>query len=139
VRLTSDECRERFLLCREAHLGTVTPEGAPHLVPVAFAVAADRVVFAIDRKPKATTEPQRLKNIRYHPRVTLLVDHYGEDWSRLWWVRADAHAEIMESGAVGWRAAVDALQARYEQYRLEPPDGPVVSCTVDRWSGWRAA
>jgi hypothetical protein len=59
------------------------------------------------------------------------VDHYDEDWSRLWWVRADGVARILERGG-----SVDGLVAKYPRYRDQPPAGPVVEVTVTRWSGW---
>jgi len=74
-----------------ARLATVRPDGAPHLVPVVFAVEVaadgDRVHLAVDAKPKRTRNLQRLVNLRAEPRCALLVDHYADDWSRLWWGR----------------------------------------------------
>jgi PPOX class probable F420-dependent enzyme len=131
MRLDREEARRRFLAARVARLGTVSAVGQPHLVPVTFAGVDDTVVFAVDAKPKAGTDLRRLRNIRANPRVSLLVDHYDEDWSRLWWVRADGVARIIERGG-----SVDGLVAKYPQYRDQPPAGPVVEVTVTRWSGW---
>jgi PPOX class probable F420-dependent enzyme len=68
--------RERFAEARVAHLATVRPDGAPHLVPIVFALEDDRVYTAIDDKPKRTRELQRLANIAADPRVSVLVDSY---------------------------------------------------------------
>jgi PPOX class probable F420-dependent enzyme len=133
--LDEGEARRRFFAARVARLGTVSAGGQPHLVPVTFAGAGEKVVFAVDAKPKASTDLRRLRNIRANPRVSLLADHYDEDWSRLWWVRADGVARILERGG----GPVGALVAKYPRYRDQPPAGPVVEVTVTRWSGWAYA
>lgn len=92
----------------------------------------------MDRKPKRSTELQRLRNIDLTGAVSVLADHFDEDWTRLWWARADGDAEV-------WRDAercapvLGLLREKYQQYVGEPPDGPVVALTVTRWSGWSAA
>lgn len=135
MRLDEGEARRRFFAARVARLGTVSAGGQPHLVPVTFAGAGEKVVFAVDAKPKASTDLRRLRNIRANPRVSLLADHYDEDWSRLWWVRADGVARILDPGG----GPVGALVAKYPRYRDQPPAGPVVEVTVTRWSGWAYA
>lgn len=133
--MTEAEMRERFLRARVARLATVDEDAKPHLVPVCFALARDRIVSVVDAKPKRTRELRRLANIRAHPRVSMLADEYDEDWTRLWWVRADGAAHVVESGA-DREDAVTALTAKYPQYEEQPPGGPVVEVTVDRWVGW---
>jgi PPOX class probable F420-dependent enzyme len=127
--------RERFSRARVARLATVGEDAKPHLVPVCFVLAGDRIVSVVDAKPKSTRELRRLVNIRVHPRVTLLVDEYDEDWTRLWWVRADGVARVVEAGG-DREGVVAALTAKYPQYEAQPPAGPVVEVTVDRWVGW---
>jgi len=124
-----------------AMLATVGPDGAPHLVPVVFAVNTDReqpvVYTAVDAKRKSTKRLQRLTNIEANPRVSMLVDNYDEDWTQLWWVRADGIAEIHHSGdemASGYAL----LRRKYVQYQRLALDGPVVTVTVARWSSWQA-
>lgn len=132
-----DRCRQLFATSRVARLGT-SGLARPHLVPVVFAVDGDRIVTAVDHKPKRTRQLRRLANIDANPAVSLLVDHYEEDWDRLWWVRADGTASIIESGRE--RAeAIDLLVDRYEQYGTRRPDGPVVVVGVLRWVGWEAS
>lgn len=142
MRLDEAEARRRFAAARAARLGTVDPAGAPHLVPVTFAVVpaedtADIVVFAVDHKPKASRELKRLRNIRANPAVSFLVDHYDDDWARLWWVRADATATVDD--ATNWPAGVDALARKYPQYTRQRPDGVVVAARVTTWRGWAAS
>ncbi|GGO29697.1 PPOX class F420-dependent oxidoreductase [Microbispora rosea subsp. aerata] len=96
------------------------------------------VVTAVDHKPKATTDLRRLRDIRDNPRVCLLADHYEDDWERLWWVRADGRARIVEGGDERARA-VAWLVRKYAQYRERPPAGPAIVIHVERWSGWSYA
>jgi PPOX class probable F420-dependent enzyme len=122
---------ERLASARVGRLATVTAEGRPHVVPVCFAVRDGRIYTAVDAKPKRTAALARLDNVRATGRASLLVDHYEENWSRLWWVRADGRAEVVDS-----EAAIDALAAKYEQYRAARPAGPVIAIAPDRWRSW---
>ncbi|WP_256788895.1 TIGR03668 family PPOX class F420-dependent oxidoreductase [Frankia sp. AvcI1] len=95
------------------------------------------IVTIVDHKPKSTsTGLRRLRNIHDNPLVSLLVDHYDDDWARLWWARADGLARILEVGNPRHAAAVAALSVRYRQYRQVPPTGPAILVAVTRWSGW---
>ena len=123
-----------------ARLATADAAGVPHLVPVTFACLTDNgtdvLVFAVDHKPKTTTRLRRLATIAANPAVCFLVDEYDDDWSRLWWARADALAAVVEGGIRDRGLA--ALAGRYAQYREQLPSGPVVGARVTRWTGWRA-
>jgi PPOX class probable F420-dependent enzyme len=120
-----------------ARLATVGPDGSPHIVPVCFALEGKSIFFAVDRKPKRTSNLKRLRNIATHPEVAVLVDHYDDDWDRLWWVRADGTAHVLGPGAKA-QHALALLAARYPQYRTKPPSGPVVEIVIVRLSGWSA-
>jgi len=122
---------EHLTSARVGRLATVTGDGRPHVVPVAFALLGETIVTAVDAKPKSTRALKRLDNVRATGRASLLVDHYEEDWSRLWWVRVDGPADVIES-----RAAIDALAAKYEQYRSARPAGPVIAIEPERWRSW---
>jgi PPOX class probable F420-dependent enzyme len=138
VRLPPDECRRRLGASRVAHLGTADGAGTPHVVPVTFAVAgADELVLCVDEKPKSTYDLKRLRNIRANPRTCLLADAYEEDWTRLWWVRADGSARV-EERPDRREQAVGLLTAKYPQYAGAPPSGPVIWVDVHGWSGWAA-
>ncbi|MEU4520109.1 TIGR03668 family PPOX class F420-dependent oxidoreductase [Amycolatopsis sp. NPDC024027] len=134
MKLSSAEARDRFAAARVARLATVSADGVPHLVPVTFAVRGDTVVFAVDHKPKSSVALRRLRNIESNPAVCFLVDSYAEDWSRLWWARADGMARVEPPGAepVSW------LVAKYEQYAERPPEHAVVVTEIHTWSGWAA-
>jgi PPOX class probable F420-dependent enzyme len=125
--------RARFQTARVAGLATVSADGWPQVVPIVFAVAGDRILTAVDHKPKTTTRLRRLANIAANPRVSILVDEYDEDWSRLWWARADGTARVVETHDL------TPLVARYEQYRGHAPAGPVIIVDVSRWCGWSAS
>ena len=133
-----ESCRARLASGRVGRLATVRPDGRPHVVVCCFALDGDRLWTAVDAKPKATTRLQRLANVRAHPWASLLVDHYEEDWDRLWWVRVDGAAAVLEEGAERERA-VAALVAKYAQYASAPPEGPVLALAVERWRGWAAS
>lgn len=138
MRLTGDEARRRLGSARVARLATVTAGGRPHIVPITFAVDGDVVYTAVDAKPKTTPRLRRLSNIRGNPSVAVLADHYDEDWSALWWVRADGEASIIEDPAE-MAAPARLLADRYPQYRDSLPGGPVIAIHVARWTGWSAA
>ena len=131
------EIRRRFGEARVARLATTGREGRPHIVPITFVLVGEEIFFAVDHKPKRTTDLQRLRNIAANPSVSVLADHYDEDWTRLWWVRADGSARVMERGDAGGRA-IDALAGRYPQYAANRPSGPVVAIRIERLSGWSA-
>ena len=130
-----DDARRRFAAARHAYLGTADAMGQPHLVPVTFAFSGtDRVVIAVDHKPKRSTDLRRLRNIAANPQVSLLVDEYHEDWTQLWWVRADGVATVLTDAE---RAEpLDRLAEKYPVYRLLRPDGPVISIAVHTWRSW---
>jgi PPOX class probable F420-dependent enzyme len=138
VNLGPDEARALVGEARVARLATTNTGLGIDVVPITFALLPDdRLVSIVDQKPKSTTRLRRLDNIRAHPEVTVLVDHYEDDWTRLWWVRLRGSATIVAAGPA-FDEALAALTERYEQYVEQPPPGPVVSVQVADWAGWRA-
>ncbi len=134
--------RRRFDAARVARLATVTVDGRPHIVPCCFALAraldggSREVVYsAVDAKPKSTTALRRLDNLRANPRAALLVDHYSDDWSTLWWVRVDGEGRVLGAGTEH-DAAIALLSAKYPVYVEQPPPGPVVAIDVVGWRAW---
>ena len=135
--MDDDECRRRFGSADHAYLATVRSDGAPQLLPVGFDLTDDQVAVVVDHKPKRTTALRRLRNIGQNPRVCLLADAYSADWDALWWVRADGSAVVVDGGRAH-ENAIRLLVQRYPQYVDEPPVGPVILITIDRWTGWSA-
>lgn len=136
--MTGPEARRRFVTARVARLATADAAGVPHVVPIVFAVEGDRVYSAVDAKPKRTRALRRLANIAVNPNVAVLVDHYADDWSTLWWARGDGLARVVGRDASDGEHAIALLTARYAQYVTDPPAGPVIVIDVWRWSGWSA-
>lgn len=135
--MTVLEARRRLGGVRVARLATVSAQGRPHIVPVTFALDGDLIYSAIDAKPKTTRDLRRLRNLRANPLVAVLADHYDEDWSALWWVRADGEASVLDD-PVEMTAPISLLTERYPQYLDNRPAGPVIAVMVDHWTGWSA-
>ena len=138
--LDAGAARRLFAGAAAARLATVTPAGHPHIVPVTFVLDSqpgrgDRVYTAVDHKPKTTTRLQRLRNIEAHPQVALLADHYADDWSRLWWVRADGAATVL-----GGATALDAAEraGRPGCSRRATRSTPPGRLARSSWFGWTA-
>jgi PPOX class probable F420-dependent enzyme len=126
-----------LIAARVARLATTDPDGRPHLVPIVFAVEGDTLYTAVDRKRKASRTLRRIENARQRPDVTILVDHYEEDWNRLWWIRLRGRARVLDDGEEAARALA-LLTAKYPQYRDEPPAAPVLAVDVVEVREWSA-
>jgi PPOX class probable F420-dependent enzyme len=135
VRHDADWAKQRFAAARIARLATAAEDGTPHLVPITFTLVGKTIISAVDAKPKSTNRLRRLDNVARNPFVSVLVDEYDDDWSRLWWARADGWGRIREREEV---PEFGALVAKYDQYRSHPPEGPVIVIMVDHWAGWSA-
>jgi PPOX class probable F420-dependent enzyme len=133
--MNDTEARLRFTKARVAILATADASGVPHLVPITFVVDGASVYSAVDGKPKQGRHLRRHDNIRAQPRVSLLVENWAEDWSRLWWVRADGIAKVTEDESTVDRVA-RLLQRKYQQYDQVGIGGPVIEVDVRAWLGW---
>jgi PPOX class probable F420-dependent enzyme len=120
---------------RVARLATIDPDGRPHLVPIVFALDGETLYSAVDWKPKRSQRLRRIENARARPDVTILVDHYEEDWRRLAWVRLRGLARVLDDGDERVHA-LELLAAKYEQYREHPPEGPVLAVDVTEVRAW---
>ena len=118
-------------------LATVRRDGRPHVVPICFVVTNDVVYSAVDNKPKRQRHLQRISNVAATGTASLLIDEYDDDWSRLWWVRLDGRARLVDNTVEAERA-IRLLCNKYPQYRDQPPSGPVLAVDVERWVGWSA-
>jgi coenzyme F420-0:L-glutamate ligase / coenzyme F420-1:gamma-L-glutamate ligase len=131
-----------FLVRRRiARLATADGTGEPHVVPVCFAYSAGVIYVALDEKPKVVP-PARLKRVRNileNPRVALVADRYGEDWSLLAFVMVRGRAELLEPGAEGHPDVVRLLRGKYHQYeRMRLEDNPVIAIRPERVASWGA-
>jgi PPOX class probable F420-dependent enzyme len=104
---------------------------------VTFALAGDAAWSAIDAKPKRTAEPARVRWLRRRPEAALCVDVYDDDWTGLAWVQLLGRVEVLEldQGIAG----LEALTAKYPQYRDQTPPGPLLRLEIERALSWRAA
>jgi PPOX class probable F420-dependent enzyme len=127
----------RIAAARVARLATVDPDGRPHLVPIVFELDGDTLYSAVDRKRKRSSKLRRIENARARPDVTILVDHYDEDWSGLWWIRLRGRARVLDEGDERERALA-LLAEKYPQYQTEPPEGPVLAVDVSEIRDWSA-
>ena len=157
----SPEQIQRLSASPVGHLSTVSGKGVPHVIPVCFALDwqedSPAIYIALDQKPKraALTRLRRVRNILENPRVALVVDHYAEDWTQLWYILltgtaqllngedspesdgkcrsiSTAHPELVEG-----RRAVQLLRQKYPQYRQMHIDGnPVIKITPQRVVAW---
>ena len=133
-----NEAQHRFLESRRvAHLATADAQGAPHVVPVCFALAESVAYITIDAKPKGDPRAlKRLKNIAANPRVALVADRWDEDWTRLGWVMLRGAAEILGNGAEH-DTAQELLRQRYPQYRrMQLAELPVIAIRIQRVTSW---
>ncbi len=118
-------------------LGFLDDEGAPRVLPVTFALAEGRIWTVIDQKPKRAGEPARVRFLRRDPRAALTVDRYSDDWEELAWVQALGSVRVLDATEGG--GGLEALKAKYEQYRREDPPGPLLALEPERYLWWRAA
>jgi len=119
---------------RVARLATAGADGRPHVVPICFALDGDTLYTAVDGKPKRTRALKRLRNIEENQWVEVVIDHYEDDWTRLWWVRLRGRARVVERD----ERALELLRAKYSQYREAPPEGPFVVLSVEERTEWRS-
>ena len=122
----SPEARRFLEAHRVGHLATAGADGAPHVMPVCYALDEAGVYFVADEKPKRrpAREMKRLRNLGENPRAALVVDDYDDDWSRLAWVLVRGPARLVTEPRAH-AAALALLRARYSTYRTMALDDPV--------------
>lgn len=128
---------------RVARLATIAADGMPSLVPICFAVIVDGdkpvIVSVLDDKPKSVPDRElaRVRNIRRDPRVSLIADHYDENWSRLAFVQVRGRARLIGPGDPAHAPATAALRDKYPQYHAMPIEQrPVVVIEPQRTTSW---
>jgi len=131
--------QDRFLRsARTGHLATADAKGRPQVVPVCFVFDGLAIYSVLDAKPKTTPLRQlrRVKNILANPQVSLVVDHYEEDWDKLQYILVSGDAELLESGEK-WALAIAMLREKYPQYQaMDLDQSPVIKITPVGYSPW---
>ena len=131
--------QDRFLRsARTGHLATADAKGRPQVVPVCFVFDGQAIYSVLDAKPKTTPLRQlrRVKNILANPQVSLVVDHYDEDWDKLQYILVSGDAELLESGEK-WALAIAMLREKYPQYQaMDLDQSPVIKIIPVRYSPW---
>ena len=130
-----EEALRRVGSARVARLATLNADGSPHLVPIVFALHGETLYSAVDAKPKRSQRLRRNENARARPAVSVLVDHYEDDWRQLWWVRLDGRARVLEAGEEG-ALALQLLAGKYEQYRRLSAGLPVLAVEILNVRAW---
>jgi PPOX class probable F420-dependent enzyme len=134
-----DDARALLEGARIARLATADAQGAPHVIPICFAIAGGRIYSVVDEKPKHTTRLARLRNIEANPNVALIIDRYEEDWAQLAWVQLRGNAKVLEGGA-GYERGLAALREKYQQYhQMDLAGRPLIEVTPVRVNSWRAS
>ncbi len=131
---------ESLAAARIGHLATASADGLPHVIPVCFALHGPAIYSVLDLKPKRTslTRLRRVRNIQANSQVALVVDHYDEDWGRLWYILLTGHAELLLDGEER-SVAVEILRQKYRQYREMPIDpNPVIKISLTSVVSWDA-
>jgi len=136
-KLTS--AQDRFLRsARTGHLATADATGQPHVIPVCYVFDGESVYSVLDAKPKTTplSQLRRVRNILANPRVSLVVDHYEEDWTSLQYVMVTGDAGLLESGEE-WARAIVMLREKYPQYQqMDLAQSPVIKIVPSRFVPW---
>ena len=136
-KLTS--AQDRFLRsARTGHLATADATGQPHVIPVCYVFDGESVYSVLDAKPKTTplSQLRRVRNILANPRVSLVVDHYEEDWTSLQYVMVTGDAGLLESGEE-WARAIVMLREKYPQYQqMDLAQSPVIKIVPARFVPW---
>ena len=137
---------------RRATLATTAADGRPRLVPICFVLGEQDdkrgrpVLYTpLDEKAKRDPDPRtlaRVRDILVLPEVTLLIERWDEDWSRLAWIRLYGHGELLEPQPherTEHAAAVKALREKYPQYQDQAIDSrPIIRVSCDRAAAWGA-
>lgn len=126
---------------RVARLATIDSEFRPHLVPVVFVFNGNHFFIPVDKKRK-TAKPEKLKrirNIQDNPNVTLLIDEYSEDWTKLAFVMIQGKASIAtkEEGNIQVRQAYKMLMIKYLQYQKVGLGERCIIITPMKVASWR--
>lgn len=134
-----DWAKRRLGDARVGRLATASAGAEPHVIPVVFALLGTAIYIVIDEKPKSGRRLLRLRNIDANGRAALLVDHYEDDWDRLWYVLARGPARVFMPNDPAHEPALVALRDKYPQYRtMRLDEAEMIELRPERWTAWRA-
>jgi PPOX class probable F420-dependent enzyme len=139
VELSARAIETRLAREPRAVLATLRPDGSAALVPIVFAHVGGALWSPIDGKPKRDSALARLANIAREPRVSVLLDAYGEDWSRLWWLRVEGAARIEDRDIARAEAALRAKYAQYATTPLHADEAQLLRIELARVTSWAAS
>lgn len=125
-----------------ARLAQIDDRGEAQALPFVFARVADALWSPVDGKPKRHARLSRLAWIAERPEVCVLIDHYGADWSQLWWLKLYCRAEVFRGDHPQWESAAAALAEKYAQYGDIPifsGDPTMIRLQWREWKSWSAA
>ena len=123
------------------HLATADADGRPHVIPFCFVCLEGTIYSVLDAKPKTADlrRLRRVRNIMANPQVSIIIDHYEPDWTKLWYLLIQGTAELLEPGSEH-ASALGALRSKYPQYRhMALDDAPMIKIVPNRTTGWEGA
>ena len=132
-----------FILSRRvARMATADKSGRPLVVPICYAYDGRCFYTPIDKKPKRVSARglKRVINLSENPNVSVVIDEYHEDWTRLCYVIIHGRAELLEGGEE-YLYSLRLLCEKYPQYKnmdLSQLNLPVIKIIPDRITSWGA-
>lgn len=114
-------------------MSTSAADGSAHAVPVVFAYVGDEIVSPIDHKPKSGQVLARVKNLARDDRVTLLIDRWDEDWTKLGWLMVRGRATVDPDAPL---SLMQLLNERYEQYAADERHDALIRIRPRQLSWW---
>jgi PPOX class probable F420-dependent enzyme len=130
--------RRLLTAARFGCLATHGADGAPHLVPIVFAVRRDTVYTPVDAKPKRSRRLERIRNLERNPEASVLIFNWNEDWSQLWWIRLrGTYRAVTEP--VELESARQLLINKYPAYRDPSELDPLIAIDVTAVKSWSAS
>ena len=125
---------------RLAHLATIDEYSKPHVVPIVYAFDSNKLFTPIDDKPKSVKpkQLQRVRNIKLNEYVSVIIDDYSENWTKLAWVQIRGRAEILSDGDE-YEIGIKLLTEKYQQYQNIRLNNLLIIIYLEKVLSWRAA